>query len=153
MPPPPPWSASMLALPQQDVSQQTASHPPSPYFDFSWVLSGDRLAAPLQVFDDGRRMWLQFSPSQGMPQLSGRTQQGWMALDYAVQGAYVVLNAVWPQLQVKAGGREARVERQKEEESKGEQGRAESRTRLQAQDAQPARQESASIPHAPVPPL
>jgi len=124
--PPPPWSASMLTLPQQQ-----AAHPPSAYFDFSWVLSGDRLAAPLQVFDDGRHMWLQFSPSQGIPQLLGHTPQGWMALDYAVQGAYVVLNSVWQQLQVKAGGLEALVERQ---------------------DTEPVRQESAATPHQSAPP-
>jgi len=86
----------------------------SPYYDFSWVLSGDRLAAPLQVFDDGRRMWLQFSVSQGRPQLFGGTEQGWVALDYRVQGAYVVLDAVWPQVQVRVGALEALVERQTE---------------------------------------
>jgi len=117
---PPPWSAA--ALPRlEDVGVAAQA---SPYYDFSWVLSGDRLAAPLQVFDDGRRMWLQFSMSQGRPQLFGGTEQGWVALDYRVQGAYVLLDAVWPQVQVRVGALAALVERQTEAQ------------RLEAQQAQ-----------------
>jgi len=108
--PPPPWSAA--ALPR--LSDVGAAVQARPYYDFSWVLSGDRLAAPLQVFDDGQRMWLQFSVSQGRPQLFGGSAQGWAELDYRVQGVYVVLDAVWPQLQVRVGAREALVERQTE---------------------------------------
>jgi len=112
--PPPPWSAAVLPRLADVKADMGAAAQASPYYDFSWVLSGDRLAAPLQVFDDGRRMWLQFSVSQGRPQLLGGTEQGWVEQDYRVQGAYVVLDAVWPQLQVRVGVLEALVERQTE---------------------------------------
>jgi len=119
---PPPWSMTALALRQADAAQ-TGPHT-SAWFDFSWVLSGDRQAAPLQVFDDGQRMWLQFSPSQSWPQLFGHTPQGWVALDYTVQGVYVVLDALWPQVQVRAGGREALVVRQNEKQREAQRIRA-----------------------------
>ena len=38
---------------------------PSPQaraFNFDWELSGEPSVAPVQVFDDGHRTWLQFQP-------------------------------------------------------------------------------------------
>lgn len=83
------------------------------YFDFSWELSGERQAAPLQVFDDGHRMWLQFSPSQGEPALWRPAPEGDLrAVDYSRQGPYLVLEQIWPELIVQTLGRQASVRRQ-----------------------------------------
>jgi len=132
---PPPWSVSTLpalTLPFEAQADGGQAGAQDALFDFSWVLSGDRQAAPLQVFDDGRRMWLQFSLVQGRPQFFGRSGQDWLALDYAVQGAYVVLDAVWPQLRVRMDGLEALIERQSEEQ------------RLQAQTVEQSGEETVS---------
>ncbi|MDX3896079.1 MAG: TcpQ domain-containing protein [Pusillimonas sp.] len=80
-------------------------------YDFSWRLSGDRRAGPLQVFDDGRSTWLQFMPDQALPAIFARSGQGDELLDYRRQGPYVVLDGVWPLLVLKAGLLESRVER------------------------------------------
>ncbi|WP_397475432.1 TcpQ domain-containing protein [Pusillimonas sp.] len=72
-------------------------------YDFSWRLSGDRQAGPIQVFDDGRNTWLQFAPSQTIPAIFARTEQGDRLLTHRVQGPYVVLDGVWPLLILRAG--------------------------------------------------
>src|SRR5690606_21567525 len=77
-------------------------------YDFSWRLSGDRRAGPLQVFDDGRSTWLQFMPDQALPAIFARGGQGDELLDYHRQGPYVVLDGVWPLLVLKAGLLESR---------------------------------------------
>ncbi|MCB5362908.1 TcpQ domain-containing protein [Pusillimonas sp. CC-YST705] len=83
------------------------------YFDFSWELSGDRQAAPLQVFDDGHRMWMQFSPYQGEPALWQPAPEGKMlALAYQRQGPYLVIEPVQNTVLVQAQGRQAKVQRQ-----------------------------------------
>lgn len=94
------------------AAQRPAPSAASAYFDFSWELSGDRQAAPLQVFDDGHRMWLQFSPSQGEPGLWRPAPEGDLrAVGYSRQGPYLVLDQVWPALVVQAQGRQASVRR------------------------------------------
>lgn len=86
----------------------------SSYFDFSWELSGDRLAAPLQVFDDGYRMWLQFSPLQGEPSLWRPAPEGGRhKVEYSQQGPYLLLEAVWPELFIQARGGQASVKKLK----------------------------------------
>ncbi|WP_262343892.1 TrbG/VirB9 family P-type conjugative transfer protein, partial [Bordetella pertussis] len=40
---------------------------PAGQYRFDWQLSGDPAVAPLQVFDDARRIWLQFAPGQPIP--------------------------------------------------------------------------------------
>lgn len=80
-------------------------------YDFSWSLSGDRRAGPLQVFDDGQHMWLQFAPEQPIPAIFIRTEQGDRLLSYQRQQPYVRLDGVWPLLVLRAGGLESLVQR------------------------------------------
>lgn len=49
------------------------STPAEGQFHFDWALSGDRNIAPLQVFDDGRKVWLQFGPGSPVPALFARS--------------------------------------------------------------------------------
>lgn len=86
--------------------------PASPsQFSFNWQLSGDRAVAPLQVFDDGRRTWLQFAPGQPVPAIFEVTPAGDRPLPYRVEGPYVVLQGVWPQLALRGGHLQSRVQR------------------------------------------
>lgn len=80
-------------------------------YDFSWRLSGDQRAGPLQVFDDGRHTWLQFAPGQPIPAVFVRTAQGDRLLNYQRQEPYVRLDGVWPVLVLRAGGLESLAER------------------------------------------
>lgn len=86
------------------------SRVPGGYY-FSWRLSGDHRAGPLQVFDDGRSTWLQFSPDQALPAIFAREGQGDRLLHYRRHGPYVVLDGVRPLLVLRAGSLESRAER------------------------------------------
>lgn len=101
----PDWS---LFGPFQSDSQETAA---AGTYDFSWRLSGDRRAGPLQVFDDGRNTWLQFGLDQPVPAIFARSDQGDLLLAHRRQGSYVVLDGVWPLLVLRAGGLESQVQR------------------------------------------
>ena len=99
------WPAWPLAAP----SVQTAAA--SGAYDFNWRLSGHRDVAPLQVFDDGRRMWLQFAPGQPIPAIFSVTQQGQQPVPYVRDGPYVILPQVWPALVLRGGQRLSQVKR------------------------------------------
>lgn len=80
-------------------------------FHFGWALSGDRNIAPLQVFDNGSNVWLQFGAGSPVPALFARSLK--QALQHGVvgdrlltprrQGDYLVIDEV-PTLLVIRGG-------------------------------------------------
>lgn len=88
----------------------TPHHTGPSQFRFDWRLSGDRAVAPLQVFDDGRRTWLQFSPGQPVPAIFEITPTGDRPLAYRAEGPYVVLPGVWPQLVLRGGHQQSWVQ-------------------------------------------
>ncbi len=102
-PPPSWWPAAATAAPTAAV----ASHS----YRFDWVLSGDPAVAPLQVFDDGRRTWLQFAQDQAAPALFGRTAGGEQLLHAQAEGAYLRLDGVWPTLVFRGGRLQALAQR------------------------------------------
>jgi len=79
--------------------------------DFGWRLSGDRAIAPLQIFSDSQRIWIQWGPQQTLPALIGLDSQGERVLPYRKQGPYTVLDGPWVQLYFRAGTRQARARR------------------------------------------
>lgn len=93
------------------VGMPDSAAPAEGQFHFGWILSGDRNIAPLQVFDNGRKVWLQFGPGSPMPALFARSlkqalQQG-IAGDRLLtprrQGDFLVIDEV-PALLVIRGG-------------------------------------------------
>lgn len=78
-------------------------------YDFNWRLSGDRAVAPLQVFDDGRDTWLQFSPGQPLPAIFGVRGGGEQLLSYQRRDPYVRISGLWPQLMLRGGGLQAQA--------------------------------------------
>jgi len=90
---------------------ERSAEQPTGKLDFGWRLSGDRTVAPLQIFSDSTRTWLQWSPQQTLPALIGQDQQGERVLSYRQQGPYPVLDGQWMQLQFRAGTRQARARR------------------------------------------
>jgi len=73
-------------------------------YHFNWKLSGNRAVAPLQIFDDGRRTWLQFPAGQAAPAIFARLLQGDQLLTPTMgQGGLLMLDGVWPQLILRGG--------------------------------------------------
>ncbi len=110
-----PWPASTPAA----ASAPQAAPAQGARYSFAWRLSGDRAVAPLQVFDDGRRTWLQFSESQAVPAIFARGGEGEQLLDYTRQGPYVVLPGVWPELVLRGGSLVGHVRRMAAESAGG----------------------------------
>ena len=79
--------------------------------DFGWRLSGDRSVAPLQIFSDATRTWLQWGPQQPVPALIGVDEHAERVLPYRLQGPYAVIDGHWSQLQFRAGSLQARARR------------------------------------------
>lgn len=81
------------------------------HYSFAWRLSGDRSVAPLQVFDDGRRTWLQFAPQQAVPAIFERSAAGDRPITHVQEGPYVVLPGVWPELILRGGHLKSLIQR------------------------------------------
>ncbi|MBB1594901.1 TcpQ domain-containing protein [Achromobacter sp. UMC46] len=92
------------------ASWQTAE-PATGGFRFDWRLSGDPAVAPVQVFDDGREVWLQFAPGQALPAVFGVRGDGEHALPYVRRDPYVVVKGEWGVLRFRGGRLKARAER------------------------------------------
>ncbi|MFW7343643.1 TcpQ domain-containing protein [Pollutimonas sp. H1-120] len=80
-------------------------------YNFDWELSGHRAVAPVQVFDDGRKTWLQFPPQQPVPAIFADSAQGGRPLAYTREGPYVVLQGVWPVLILRGGHLKSTIRR------------------------------------------
>jgi len=80
-------------------------------FRFDWRLSGDPAVAPLQVFDDGKDVWLQFKPGQALPAIFGVRGNGEHALPYVRREPYVVVSGDWHALRFRGGRLAERAER------------------------------------------
>ncbi|CAM3710022.1 Toxin co-regulated pilus biosynthesis protein Q C-terminal domain-containing protein [Bordetella sputigena] len=78
--------------------------------DFNWRLSGDRQVAPLQVFDDGARTWLQFAPGQPVPALFTEQNGLEQPARYVTQAPYVVVQGKWPAVVMRGGALQARAD-------------------------------------------
>lgn len=81
------------------------------HYSFAWRLSGDREVAPIQVFDNGSKTWLQFASHRPLPAVFEHTAAGDRPLKYTREGPYMVLNGVWPRLILRGGQLQSRVER------------------------------------------
>lgn len=95
-------------LPRSDA---TATPSEVGQYSFAWRLSGNREVAPLQVFDNGKKTWLQFAPGQTIPAIFERKPTGDRPLSYQRQGEYIVLPGVWPSLVLRGGRLESRIDR------------------------------------------
>ena len=91
--------------------QPSGTNIPSGKLDFGWKLSGDRAVAPLQVFSDTSRTWLQWLPGQILPIILGATEQGEQVLTYLRQGPYTIIDGHWPALLFRSARQQARARR------------------------------------------
>lgn len=72
-------------------------------FSFDWQLSGDPEVMPLQVFDDGVGMWLQFAPQGAWPAVFESTAGGQRPLSYRHEPPYMRLDGVYEHLELRGG--------------------------------------------------
>jgi len=79
--------------------------------DFDWFLSGDRRVAPLQVFSDDWRVWLQWYPDQPKPSILVLEQGGWRVATPRQHGKFSVLDGQWQQLRFQGGALRADARR------------------------------------------
>ena len=92
------------------ASMWTGVDEPAGSPDFNWQLAGDPRVAPLQVFDDRRRTWLQFATGQPVPALFAATAQGEVPLSYQRREPYIVVDAKWRTLIMRGGKLWARAQ-------------------------------------------
>lgn len=80
-------------------------------FHFGWRIAGDPAVAPLQVFDDGHRTWLQYPAGQGqaVPAFFERTKTGDRLLLPRREGDYLVFSGVPGRIVVRGGPLQAQV--------------------------------------------
>ncbi|NGR09494.1 TrbG/VirB9 family P-type conjugative transfer protein [bacterium SGD-2] len=83
-------------------------------FSFNWQLTGDPRIMPVQVFDDGTRMWLQFQPGSAWPAVFEAVSGGWRPLAYERDGPYMVLQGVYPNLALRGGHLHGEIRRVEE---------------------------------------
>ena len=93
------------------TEQPGGTNIPSGKLDFAWRLSGDRAVAPLQVFSDASRTWLQWLPGQILPIILGSSEQGEQVLTYLRQGPYTILDGHWSVLLFRSARQQARARR------------------------------------------
>ena len=91
--------------------QPHGTNSPTGTLDFGWKLSGDRAVAPLQVFSDASRTWLQWLPGQVLPIILGASSQGEQVLTYLRQGPYTIVEGHWPALLFRSAQQQARARR------------------------------------------
>jgi len=91
--------------------QPSGTNIPSGKLDFGWRLSGDRAVAPLQVFSDASRTWLQWLPGQILPIILGSSEQGEQVLTYLRQGPYTIVEGHWSALLFRSARQQARARR------------------------------------------
>jgi len=73
------------------------------HFGFDWRIGGEAGLAPLQVFDDGERTWLQYPADQPAPAVFERTPRGDRLLSPARRGDYLVIDGVPAHLVMRGG--------------------------------------------------
>ena len=86
-------------------------------YNFGWQLSGERSIAPMQVFDNGNKTWLQFMPGQNTPAIfSVKTDANSLVVQenpvyFTRNSDYIILDGVWDKLVFRGGLLKAQAEK------------------------------------------
>ncbi|WP_321352220.1 TcpQ domain-containing protein [Alcaligenes faecalis] len=89
-------------------------------FNFDWRLSGDPQVGPMQVFDNGTRIWLHFAPDQILPAVFGRRDGQEVLLSLRSLGQFQLVDGLWAELVFRAGRAQAQASlRRKSSQSEG----------------------------------
>lgn len=80
-----------------------------PGYDFHYAVSGDEVLAPIQAFDDGKYMYLQFKNRAVIPVVLVQTAEGMVRLPMHEQFPYVVIEQLAPAMILKSNGKQALI--------------------------------------------
>lgn len=80
-----------------------------PGYDFHYSATGDSAIKPIQAFDDGRHLYLQFKDPALIPALFVNTTGGVVRLPVHQAFPYLVTDTIVPEILIKFGGQQAIV--------------------------------------------
>ncbi|KAF1034198.1 MAG: hypothetical protein GAK33_05784 [Burkholderia lata] len=118
-----PFASLSVSAPQQVTRPRTitsAPPPPPPQggpagpagtYNFGWTVTGADQAKPTQVFDDGARIYVQFSDMKHLPAIFTETSSGRVLMSWELQFPYAVLTRPAQTLIFQLGPFEARAQR------------------------------------------
>ncbi|WP_174917772.1 transglycosylase SLT domain-containing protein [Burkholderia lata] len=84
---------------------------PAGSYNFGWTVTGADQAKPTQVFDDGARIYVQFSDMKHVPAIFTETSSGRVLMSWELQFPYAVLTRPAQTLIFQLGPFEARAQR------------------------------------------
>ncbi|KWI61630.1 lytic transglycosylase [Burkholderia pseudomultivorans] len=84
---------------------------PAGTYNFGWTVTGADQAKPTQVFDDGARIYVQFSDMKHVPAIFTETSAGRVLMSWELQFPYAVLTRPAQTLIFQLGPFEARAQR------------------------------------------
>lgn len=104
---------------KRDVATNLPKNTALEIYNFDWQLSGERSIAPMQVFDNGQKTWLQFLPGQNAPAIFGvknninnATQTDLESPIYFTRNSdYIILDGVWNKLVFRGGALKAQAQK------------------------------------------
>ncbi|VWC96821.1 lytic transglycosylase [Burkholderia lata] len=118
-----PFASLSVSAPQQVTRPRTISSAPPPpppqggpagpagSYNFGWTVTGADQAKPTQVFDDGARIYVQFSDMKHVPAIFTETSAGRVLMSWELQFPYAVLTRPAQTLIFQLGPFEARAQR------------------------------------------
>ncbi|MDN7489687.1 lytic transglycosylase [Burkholderia sp. AU31652] len=118
-----PFASLSVSAPQQVTRPRTISSAPPPpppqggpagpagSYNFGWTVTGADQAKPTQVFDDGARIYVQFSDMKHVPAIFTETSSGRVLMSWELQFPYAVLTRPAQTLIFQLGPFEARAQR------------------------------------------
>ncbi|WP_412526284.1 transglycosylase SLT domain-containing protein [Burkholderia lata] len=116
-----PFASLSVSAPPVTRPRTISSAPPPPpqggpagpagSYNFGWTVTGADQAKPTQVFDDGARIYVQFSDMKHVPAIFTETSSGRVLMSWELQFPYAVLTRPAQTLIFQLGPFEARAQR------------------------------------------
>ncbi|UXU89126.1 transglycosylase SLT domain-containing protein [Burkholderia sp. S-53] len=117
-----PFASLSVPAPQVTRARTVSPAPPPPppqggpagpagTYNFGWSVTGADQAKPTQVFDDGARIYVQFSDMKHVPAIFTETSSGRVLMSWELQFPYAVLTRPAQTLIFQLGPFEARAQR------------------------------------------
>ncbi|WP_175974259.1 transglycosylase SLT domain-containing protein [Burkholderia sp. BCC1047] len=108
---PPVTRARTISPGSPPASPQGGPAGPAGTYNFGWTVTGADQAKPTQVFDDGARVYVQFSDMKHVPAIFTETSAGRVLMSWELQFPYAVVTRPAQTLIFQLGPFEARAQR------------------------------------------
>ncbi|RQS10993.1 lytic transglycosylase [Burkholderia sp. Bp9002] len=104
-------TAPQVTRPRAAAQAASAPAGPAGAYNFGWTVSGADAAKPIQVFDDGAKVYVQFSDMKRVPAIFADTPGGRVLVPWEPQFPYAVIARPAQALIFQLGAYEARAQR------------------------------------------